>query len=321
MVKRQGLGKGKGKGYYNILLHDPLIHRMSSKGIKTKLPLVKTTVQPLGKEFKDWLKKEEELVERYALLKSTEKSHLYRVVRKKQLAKRKKFLEHVLSRKWLDVKNHTYKDLMQGFNEYIIVENEFGKRKIDLTAKGKQLDKEKEQPDDIEKMFNKAQTHRLSKPEFWKKLRKQFEDELEWTKEQLSAVELFEKEAQLKKQKKEIKKRFERGEEEHLELLKKKKKTEKRVSRRTKNIINFEKDLMKNFTEKETELFSKKLAFVYDESDESYDINHYVMEKSMSEILSEKTNIPEGQAREKVEQFMKILNKYPLDVTSFVLDR
>jgi len=37
MMKRKGLGKGMGKGYYNIVPMDSHIHSLSAKGVKTRL--------------------------------------------------------------------------------------------------------------------------------------------------------------------------------------------------------------------------------------------------------------------------------------------
>jgi len=48
MAKRIGLGKGKGKGYRNIVGKDPHVHSQSAKGIKQpqKIPDTKFLVKP-----------------------------------------------------------------------------------------------------------------------------------------------------------------------------------------------------------------------------------------------------------------------------------
>lgn len=39
-MKRRGLGLGKGRGYFNLTLRDPIIHSLSARGIKTYAPTV-----------------------------------------------------------------------------------------------------------------------------------------------------------------------------------------------------------------------------------------------------------------------------------------
>ena len=50
-MKRKGLGKNKGKGYYNILPIDSHIHSLSAKGVKTRInPLTKNPYVKTGKK-------------------------------------------------------------------------------------------------------------------------------------------------------------------------------------------------------------------------------------------------------------------------------
>ena len=60
-MKRKGLGKGLGKGYYNIVPMDSHIHSLSAKGVKTKilqsLKLKKTSLKATGFEPIEVIKK------------------------------------------------------------------------------------------------------------------------------------------------------------------------------------------------------------------------------------------------------------------------
>lgn len=38
-MRRKGLGYGKGRGYFNLTLRDPVIHSLSAKGVKTYVPV------------------------------------------------------------------------------------------------------------------------------------------------------------------------------------------------------------------------------------------------------------------------------------------
>jgi hypothetical protein len=49
-MQRKGMAIGKGSGYYNIAPKDPMIHSLSAKGVKTKMPLVRTFKKTLKAE-------------------------------------------------------------------------------------------------------------------------------------------------------------------------------------------------------------------------------------------------------------------------------
>lgn len=195
MTKRRGMGKGQGMGYKNLAPRDPLVHSLSRKGVKT----AEVTVKPIITNIKDFVGDEFKLTERYLELKAEERYKLIRDLRRKQLEKKKKFLEHALSKEWLDVKEHNITDMMQGSQEAIVIKNKYGKKIIHLKPTKTEL--KKRDPDD--KWFSYAQTHRLEQDSpYWDKLRDQLTKTLQVVERDLKTLDKFDKSAEIKKLKK-----------------------------------------------------------------------------------------------------------------------
>ena len=195
MATRRGMGKGMGMGYKNLAPRDPFVHRLSQKGVKT----VTVTAKPILTNIKHFIGDEFKLTERYLELNYEERYKLIRDLRRKQLEKKKKFLEHALSQKWLDVKEHNISDMIQGFDEAIVIKNPYGKKVIHI----KVTEAEKKRKDPSDKWFAYAQTHRVAMDSpYWKQLRNDLTKTLQKVNRDLKIISEFDNTAKMKKFKK-----------------------------------------------------------------------------------------------------------------------
>jgi len=67
MVRRKGMGKGKGKGYKNIMGKDPLVHSQSARGMKQpqKVQIPNFNFKPISMLKPSWMGQRRDLIIKY----------------------------------------------------------------------------------------------------------------------------------------------------------------------------------------------------------------------------------------------------------------